>query len=120
VYFVDSVPARADERRVLQTLWPSVLAAAVAAGGSALRWAVMSTGDLDGADQPVEPVNEARLFDIATGEVLLRQRKVHRFDLESYMIAGNYPLPASRLRRARRSWLPTHLYSAPQRWQGGT
>jgi predicted amidohydrolase len=46
-------------------------------GGSRLRLVVAGTGDLDGSSPPA---NEAVLLDARTGEVLVRQRKIHPFN----------------------------------------
>lgn len=75
----------------LQEHWESVLLP----HGARLQWAAMGTGDLAGPDHPKDPVNEMRLLDVATGDVLLRQRKIYRFDLQPFMVSGNYPLPGA-------------------------
>jgi predicted amidohydrolase len=75
------------------------------AGGSPLRLVMAGSGNLDG-EKP--PANEAVLLDARTGEVLVRQRKIHPFnfshdDLELWGLADRLAGPVDEdLSRGRR------------------
>ena len=75
------------------------------AGGGPLRLVMAGSGNLDGASPPV---NEAVLLDARTGEVLVRQRKIHPFnfsrdDLELWGLTDRLAGPADEdLSRGRR------------------
>ena len=74
-------------------------------GTSALRLVMAGSGNLDGA---TPPANEAVLLDARTGEVLVRQRKIHPFnfshdDLELWGLADRLAGPVDEdLSRGRR------------------
>ena len=57
--------------------WQATLRKREGAGTSKLRLVVAGSGNLDGCSPPA---NEAALLDARTGEVLVRQRKVHPFN----------------------------------------
>ncbi|MBN1529405.1 MAG: hypothetical protein JW895_10120, partial [Thermoleophilaceae bacterium] len=85
--------------------WQSALRERADAGASRLRLVVAGSGNLDGASPPA---NEAVLLDARTGEVLVRQRKVHPFnfsreDLELWGLTDRLAGPADEdLSRGRR------------------
>jgi hypothetical protein len=62
--------------RALLERWQVALRERAGAGTSRLRLVVAGSGNLDGASPPA---NEAVLLDARTGEVLVRQRKIHPF-----------------------------------------
>jgi predicted amidohydrolase len=75
--------------------WQLALAEREGAGTSPLRMVVAGSGNLDGSSPPT---NEAVLLDARTGEVLVRQRKVHPFnfsqeDLELWGLADRLTAP---------------------------
>ena len=75
--------------RALLERWQVALRERVGAGTSRLRLVVAGSGNLDGSSPPA---NEAVLLDARTGEVLVRQRKIHPFnfsheDLELWGLA---------------------------------
>ena len=75
--------------------WQVALGERQGAGTSRLRLVMAGSGNLDGASPPV---NEAVLLDARTGEVLVRQRKVHPFnfsheDLELWGLADRLTGP---------------------------
>jgi predicted amidohydrolase len=79
--------------RALLDRWQATLAARGGPGG--LRLVVAGSGNLDGASPPA---NEAVLLDARTGQVLVRQRKVHPFnfseqDLELWGLADRLTGP---------------------------
>ena len=81
--------------RALLERWQAALAARPGAGTSRLRLVVAGSGNLNGA---APPVNEAVLLDARTGEVLVRQRKVHPFnfspeDLELWGLTDRLTAP---------------------------
>jgi hypothetical protein len=61
--------------------------------GAPLRWVFAGTGNIP---TPGPNTNTGHLLDASTGEVLLRQGKQFRFNIDAELQAGNYPLPASR------------------------
>lgn len=63
--------------RALLEHWQQALKYRAAAKTSRLRLVVAGSGNLDGASPPA---NEAVLLDARTGEILVRQRKVHPFN----------------------------------------
>jgi predicted amidohydrolase len=63
--------------RALLERWQAALSERAAAGTSRLRLVVAGSGNVNGSSPPV---NEAVLLDARTGEVLVRQRKVHPFN----------------------------------------
>jgi predicted amidohydrolase len=81
--------------RALLDRWQSALSERAAAATSRLRLVVAGSGDVEGASPPA---NEALLLDARTGEVLVRQRKVHPFnfspeDLELWGLADRLTAP---------------------------
>jgi predicted amidohydrolase len=75
--------------------WQRALRYRVAASTSLLRLVVAGSGNIDGTSPPA---NEAVLLDALTGEVLVRQRKVHPFnftpeDLELWGLADRLTAP---------------------------
>jgi predicted amidohydrolase len=75
--------------------WQSALREREDAGSSRLRLVVAGSGNLDGSSPPI---NEAVLLDARTGEVLVRQRKVHPFnfsqdDLELWGLTDRLTAP---------------------------
>ncbi|MGZ6588772.1 MAG: hypothetical protein ACXVHX_31390 [Solirubrobacteraceae bacterium] len=81
--------------RVLLERWQIALRDRVGAGTSRLRLVVAGSGNVDGSSPPA---NEAVLLDARTGEVLVRQRKVHPFnfsqeDLELWGLADRLTAP---------------------------
>jgi predicted amidohydrolase len=89
--------------RALLERWQVALRAR--AGTSRLRLVMAGSGNLDGASPPA---NEAVLLDARTGEVLVRQRKIHPFnfshgDLKLWGLADRLNGPADEdLSRGRR------------------
>jgi predicted amidohydrolase len=85
--------------------WQVALRRRVAARTSRLRLVVAGSGNIDGLSPPA---NEAVLLDARTGELLVRQRKVHPFnftheDLELWGLGGRLPGPIDEdLTRGRR------------------
>jgi predicted amidohydrolase len=83
--------------------WQAALRAR--AGGSRLRLVVAGSGNLDGSSPPA---NEAVVLDARTGEVLVRQRKIHPFnfspaDLELWGLTDRLTAPIDEdLSRGRR------------------
>jgi predicted amidohydrolase len=55
-----------------------------------LRWVFAGTGNIPG---PGPSTNTGHLLDATTGEVLLRQDKQFRFNIDARLQTGNYPLP---------------------------
>ena len=81
--------------RALLERWQVALREREGAGASRLRLVVAGSGNVD-ASSP--PVNEAVMLDARTGEVLVRQRKVHPFnfleqDLELWGLADRLTAP---------------------------
>ena len=81
--------------RALLERWQAALRERDGAGASRLRLVVAGSGNLDGSSPPV---NEAVLLDARTGEVLVRQRKVHPFnfseeDLELWGLTDRLTAP---------------------------
>jgi predicted amidohydrolase len=81
--------------RALLERWRGALRHRPDAGTSRLRLVVAGSGNLDGASPPA---NEAVLLDARTGEILVRQRKVHPFnfspeDLELWGLVGRLTAP---------------------------
>jgi predicted amidohydrolase len=75
--------------------WQSALRHRPAAATSRLRLVVAGSGNLDGSSPPA---NEAVMLDARTGEVLVRQRKIHPFnfspeDLELWGLADRMTGP---------------------------
>jgi predicted amidohydrolase len=75
--------------------WQAALSEREGAGASRLRLVVAGSGNLDGSSPPA---NEAVLLDARTGEVLVRQRKVHPFnfseeDLELWGLTDRLTAP---------------------------
>ncbi len=75
--------------------WQVALSEREGAGGSRLRLVVAGSGNLEGSSPPT---NEAVMLDGRTGEVLVRQRKVHPFnfshqDLELWGLADRLTAP---------------------------
>jgi predicted amidohydrolase len=75
--------------------WQVALRERAGAGASRLRLVVAGSGNVDGSSPPA---NEAVLLDARTGEVLVRQRKVHPFnfsheDLELWGLADRMTAP---------------------------
>jgi predicted amidohydrolase len=75
--------------------WQAALREREGAGASRLRLVVAGSGNLDGSSPPA---NEAVLLDARTGEVLVRQPKVHPFnfsqqDLELWGLADRLTAP---------------------------
>jgi predicted amidohydrolase len=91
--------------RTLLEHWQIALRDRVGAGASRLRLVVAGSGNVDGFSPPA---NEAVLLDARTGEVLVRQRKVHPFnfsheDLELWGLADRMTGPIDEdLTRGRR------------------
>jgi predicted amidohydrolase len=91
--------------RALLERWQVALRERVGAGTSRLRLVVAGSGNVDGSSPPA---NEAVLLDARTGEVLVRQRKVHPFnfspdDLELWGLADRLTAPIDEdLRRGGR------------------
>ena len=87
------VMPEATNSDTLQDHWTTTAAQAVA-DGAPLRWVFAGTGDLHGPDHPGANtrVNEGWLFDAATGDVLIRARKGHRFDVTAELVSKGYPL----------------------------
>jgi predicted amidohydrolase len=91
--------------RALLERWQVALREREGAGSSRLRMVVAGSGNLDGSSPPA---NEAALLDARTGEVLVRQRKVHPFnfsqpDLELWGLADRLTGPVDEdLRRGQR------------------
>src|SRR4051794_25898025 len=85
--------------------WQSALAGRAGAAASRLRLVIAGSGNLDGSSPPT---NEAVMLDARTGEVLVRQRKVHPFnfsaeDLELWGLADRMAAPIDEdLRRGER------------------
>ncbi len=81
--------------RALLERWQLALSEREGAGASRLRLVVAGSGNLDGSSPPT---NEAVMLDARTGEVLVRQRKVHPFnfsqeDLELWGLADRLTAP---------------------------
>ena len=81
--------------RALLERWQRALKYRADAAESRLRLVVAGSGNLDGASPPA---NEAVMLDARTGEVLVRQRKVHPFnfsraDLELWGLADRLTAP---------------------------
>jgi predicted amidohydrolase len=81
--------------RVLLERWQVALRERAGAGTSRLRLVVAGSGNVDGSSPPA---NEAVLLDARTGEVLVRQPKVHPFnfsqdDLELWGLADRLTAP---------------------------
>ncbi len=81
--------------RALLERWQSALLQREGAGTSRLRLVVAGSGNVDGSSPPI---NEAVMLDARTGEVLVRQRKVHPFnfsqqDLELWSLADRLTAP---------------------------
>jgi predicted amidohydrolase len=81
--------------RALLGRWQAALRERDGAGTSRLRLVVAGSGNLDGASPPA---NEAVLLDARTGEVLVRQRKIHPFnfsrqDLELWGLTDRLTAP---------------------------
>jgi predicted amidohydrolase len=81
--------------RALLERWQTALRERVDARTSRLRLVLAGSGNLDGSSPPA---NEAVLLDARTGEVLVRQRKVHPFnfshdDLERWGLADRLTAP---------------------------
>jgi predicted amidohydrolase len=81
--------------RALLERWQVALREREGAGTSRLRLVVAGSGNLDGCSPPA---NEAVLLDALTGEVLVRQRKVHPFnfaqeDLELWGLTDRMTAP---------------------------
>jgi predicted amidohydrolase len=81
--------------RALLDRWQAALSGRERAGTSRLRLVVAGSGNLDGSSPPA---NEAVLLDARTGDVLVRQRKVHPFnfsqeDLELWGLADRLTGP---------------------------
>ena len=75
--------------------WQSALRARERGGSSRLRLVVAGSGNAAGTSPPA---NEAVMLDASTGEVLVRQRKIHPFnfserDLELWGLADRLPAP---------------------------
>ena len=91
--------------RALLEHWQVALRERAGAGTSRLRLVVAGSGNVDGCSPPA---NEAVLLDARTGEVLVRQRKVHPFnfshaDLELWGLADRLTGPIDEdLSRGRR------------------
>ena len=91
--------------RALLESWQSALRGRAAGRTSRLRLVLAGSGNLNGSSPPV---NEAVLLDARTGEVLVRQRKVHPFnfspaDLELWGLADRLTGPIDEdLTRGRR------------------
>ncbi len=91
--------------RALLERWQVALADREGAGASRLRLVVAGSGNVEGSSPPA---NEAVLLDARTGEVLVRQRKVHPFnfsqeDLELWGLADRLSAPIDEdLRRGER------------------
>jgi predicted amidohydrolase len=82
--------------RALLESWQSALRGRAAGRTSRLRLVLAGSGNLDGSSPPA---NEAVLLDALTGEVLVRQRKVHPFnfsheDLELWGLTDRLTGPA--------------------------
>ena len=81
--------------RALLERWQVALRDREGAGASRLRLVVAGSGNVEGSSPPA---NEAVLLDARTGEVLVRQRKVHPFnfsqrDLELWGLADRLAAP---------------------------
>ena len=81
--------------RALLERWQVALAEREGAGTSRLRLVVAGSGNVNGSSPPA---NEAVMLDARTGEVLVRQRKVHPFnfseqDLELWGLADRLTAP---------------------------
>jgi predicted amidohydrolase len=81
--------------RVLLERWQSALRRRRCTPGSRLRLVVAGSGNVAGVSPPA---NEALMLDAGTGEVLVRQRKVHPFnfspdDLELWGLADRLTAP---------------------------
>jgi predicted amidohydrolase len=81
--------------RALLERWQVALSEREGAGASRLRLVMAGSGNVDGSSPPA---NEAVLLDARTGEVLVRQRKVHPFnfaqeDLELWGLADRLTAP---------------------------
>jgi predicted amidohydrolase len=91
--------------RTLLERWQAALRERPGAQASRLRLVVAGSGNVDGSSPPA---NEALLLDARTGEVLVRQRKVHPFnfspaDLELWGLADRLTGPIDEdLSRGRR------------------
>jgi predicted amidohydrolase len=91
--------------RALLEHWQLALRERAGAGTSRLRLVVAGSGNVDGCSPPA---NEAVLLDARTGELLVRQRKVHPFnfspaDLELWGLADRMTGPIDEdLSRGRR------------------
>jgi predicted amidohydrolase len=85
--------------------WQVALAERAGAGASRLRLVVAGSGNVDGSSPPA---NEAVLLDARTGEMLVRQPKIHPFnfsreDLELWGLADRLTAPIDEdLRRGQR------------------
>ena len=94
--------------RALLERWQAALREREGAGASRLRLVVAGSGNLDGSSPPT---NEAVLLDARSGEVLVRQPKVHPFnfsqeDLELWGLADRLTAPIDEdLRRGERVWV---------------
>ena len=81
--------------RALLERWQVALREREGAGASRLRLVLAGSGNVDGSSPPV---NEAVMLDARTGEVLVRQRKVHPFnfleqDLELWGLSDRLTAP---------------------------
>ena len=81
--------------RALLERWQVALREREGAGSSRLRLVLAGSGNVDGSSPPT---NEAVMLDARTGEVLVRQRKVHPFnfleqDLELWGLADRLTAP---------------------------
>ena len=81
--------------RALLDRWQAALRERKGAGASRLRLVVAGSGNVDGSSPPT---NEAVMLDARTGEVLVRQRKVHPFnfsqqDLELWGLCDRLTAP---------------------------
>lgn len=81
--------------RALLERWQVALSEREGAGASRLRLVVAGSGNVDGSSPPT---NEAVMLDARTGEVLVRQRKVHPFnfsrqDLKLWGLADRLTAP---------------------------
>jgi predicted amidohydrolase len=91
--------------RALLERWQVALCEREGAGTSRLRLVVAGSGNVNGSSPPT---NEAVLLDACTGEVLVRQHKVHPFnfseeDVELWGLADRLPAPIDEdLRRGER------------------
>jgi predicted amidohydrolase len=88
--------------------WQAALSEREGAEASRLRLVVAGSGNVDGSSPPT---NEAVMLDARTGEVLVRQPKVHPFnfsqqDLELWGLADRLTAPVDEdLSRGKRVWV---------------